>query len=225
MREKGTGRNNNKSTQSPVYARETKCKEFTLSAYTTTRQITSRFKAFPTPTSKYKSTGALERRINKFFDPDYVPTGRDAANSRATLLDLAYWLGYKSRPEMIKAAYDTKEPSYSRLILAAIDKLNERKETELELTAFGSGDSKTLLELLKRNDNMIDKYNPELSKNQSGGTTIINLADSDRVRSAIEESILKLRAVDDAKRNAEDAEYEAIPIRSIPSPSKENQGD
>lgn len=152
--------------------------------------------AFPTPSKKYPTASRLEHRINKFFDPDYSPSNKkDMQNGRESILDLAWWLGFKSRPELMKAAYDSSNPELARLILAAIDRINERFERSARQSAIDADDSKLLLEWVKRDDSIMEKANPELSKDANTKLQIkINISRDERINEAIKESMQAIDA-------------------------------
>lgn len=165
------------------------------------------FRAFPTPGRRYPSLRKLEHRIDDFFDPDYEPTNsRDMQNGRRTILDLAYWLGYRSRPELYRDVYDKKEPEYGKMLLAAIDKLNAEYEYKAMRTAEENADAKTMMSIVDRNDKIIDRFNPDAGNDKGGMKITINLAHDERVRNVLADSVRKLdMQMEEARRMAVDA--------------------
>ena len=150
---------------------------------------------------------SLERRISHFFDPEFNPKegSKDALNGRRNMLDLAYWLGYMSRPELLKAMYDSSQPEVAGLLLAAVDKLNQRHEDAAWSAAYVNNDTRTLLAFIERDDKLVDRYNPEMKKDAKGNVSItINMAREDRLSASIEESLSILDA--DIRRSMRDAE-------------------
>ena len=150
---------------------------------------------------------SLERRISHFFDPEFIPKAgsKDALNGRRNMLDLAYWLGYRSRPELLKAMYDSSQPEVAALLLAAVDKLNQRREDAAWSAAYVNNDTRTLLAFIERDDKLVDRYNPEMKKDAKGNVSItINMAREDRLSASIEESLSILDA--DIRRSMRDAE-------------------
>lgn len=172
------------------------------------------FRAFPTPGRRYPSLRKLEHRIDDFFDPDYEPTNsRDMQNGRRTILDLAYWLGYRSRPELYRDVYDKKEPEYGKMLLAAIDKLNAEYEYKAMRTAEENADAKTMMSIVDRNDKIIDRFNPDAGNDKGGMKITINLAHDERVRNVLADSVRKLdMQMEEARRMAVDAH--SIPVTS-----------
>lgn len=199
---------------------ELTCKDYVISdtrkKMLTTMQnrgfiATNRFKAFPVPNKSFPSLDKVEKRIDNFFNKDYLPKGRDAQNPRLNLLDFAYWMGYKSRPELLKAAYDKTAPEYSRLLIAGIDRLNMQLETRLQAVAYAQEDTKTMLALVERNDRMMDKYNPELKDDKSNLNVTINIAREERIQAVMEESMSKLA------EHIALAKKDALPAEEMPS--------
>lgn len=187
-----------------------------------------KFKAFPTPGKKFTSLKKLENRIDSFFDPEYEPKNqKDLHNERKTVLDLAYWLGYRSRHELYKAIYDKEEPAYGMVILGAVDKLNADFENRVRDIAEEESDTRTLFAFVERDDKLLAKYNPEEAKDEKAKVQIsIKLAREERVKSVLADNFSKLNAkIAEAMNTADDTEsFDVNYLKlTVPEPSKEEK--
>ena len=74
-----------------------------------------------------KSLGDLQIRLNKFFDTNYTPS-KDEYQKRENVNDLAIWLGYGGRTNLIQSIRKNSDPDYTYLLQAAVDILTSTRQ-------------------------------------------------------------------------------------------------
>lgn len=96
-----------------------------------------------------KSLGDLQNRLSKFFDLNYEPT-KDEWQKRETVNDLAIWLGYGGRTNLIQSIRKNSDPDYTYLLQAAVDILTStRQEFAWERIKKQKNPGRDMIEFLK----------------------------------------------------------------------------
>ena len=96
-----------------------------------------------------KSLGDLQIRLNKFFDTNYTPS-KDEYQKRENVNDLAIWLGYGGRTNLIQSIRKNSDPDYTYLLQAAVDILTStRQEYAWERIKQQKNPGRDMIEFLK----------------------------------------------------------------------------
>ena len=69
----------------------------------------------------------MQIRLNKFFDTNYTPS-KDEYQKRENVNDLAIWLGYGGRTNLIQSIRKNSDPDYTYLLQAAVDILTSTRQ-------------------------------------------------------------------------------------------------
>lgn len=169
-------------------------------------------KRYPTPTKKIKSISMLKKRINQFFDCDYIPnTPDDLKNNRKTINDLATWLGYASKNTLMLAIQNNSVPEYSEWLEYAVCKLENDIETawltRIESAPKNAKAFEQYDKFLARMDNVRARYAAKEDKKDLNIS--INIAKVERIDEAIYKSVSNLQeTVNKSIANAQDADIE-----------------
>lgn len=137
---------------------------------------------YPTPTKKFKSIGQLRKRINQFFDEDYVPSPREW-QKRTTVNDLALFLGFSSKHSMFAAMRSGTEPEYNEWLDMAIGVLEDRIEEKWIERANETKDTKGFALYMERHDRQRGLYEESAD---SKVNINISIAKQERIDSAID---------------------------------------
>lgn len=96
-----------------------------------------------------KSMADLQRRLDKFFDPNYVPAENEH-KSRETVNDLAIWLGYAGRTTLISAIKNNLDPDYTTTLQGAVDYItSQRQEYAWKAICKEKNPGRDMVEFLK----------------------------------------------------------------------------
>ncbi len=156
---------------------------------------------YPTPTKKFKSIGQLRKRINNFFDADYVPSPKEW-QKRKTVNDLALFLGYSSKHALFASMRSDTEPEYNDWLDMAIGVIEDRIEEAWIERAKSTKDTKGFALYMERHDKQRGLYNESKDSNVNIN---INIAKQERIDSAID-NVMEIMntSISTAKKDAVD---------------------
>lgn len=178
---------------------------------------------YPTPMRKVKSIGALRKKIEHFFDPNYVPDAKEW-KQRTTLNDLALFLGYASQQSMLGALYQGDE--YSKWIEYAIGRLlGIFDEQWLGYMSDSKDPAKAMEGFVMAMERRIDKANP--NKDSKGQIDInINISKEKQYEAELDESISMMTEVyaDVEEITDSNDNEEALMMLEAPEETEEDDG-
>lgn len=165
-----------------------------------------------TPKRPMKSVPKLAKALSDFFqehmDDPYISPNL-----------LAQAVGYADEDAMLKDAFsDRTEPKYAALLRMAYSKLEDIMTAELNAVSLSVGDSRGIVEILKRMDKKRDKYDPDsikLNETPQQQLNIINIRESEEIKDLVSGRISAL--LGSQGTNSSDVAIQGTRQRAIPA--------